>query len=127
MTAHPTAEWLANQLTEVCGCEQIYYRRCSDLVGSRILGRREHRGLAARAADDSRCRGVLVVRRNTLSVAGWLLNNASLSSNELDLVRNVRSKLERNRTWKPSPDQKKWLHALSQAAGDYARAWGLRV
>jgi len=39
-----------------------------------------------------------------LSVAGWLLNNASLSSNELDLVRNVRSKLERNRTWKPSPD-----------------------
>jgi len=20
-------------------------------------------------------------------------------------------------------DQKKWLHALSQAAGDYARAW----
>jgi len=62
-----------------------------------------------------------------LSVAGWLLNNASLSPNERDLVRNVRSKLERNRTWKPSPDQKKWLHALSQAAGDYARAWGLRV
>jgi len=27
-------------------------------------------------------------------------------------VRNVRSKLERDRTWKPGPDQKKWLYAL---------------
>jgi hypothetical protein len=51
-------------------------------------------------------------RRNHLSVVGWLLNNASLSPNELDFVRNVRSKLERNRTSKPSPDQRKWLHAL---------------
>jgi hypothetical protein len=23
VTAHPTAEWIANQLTEVCGWEQI--------------------------------------------------------------------------------------------------------
>ena len=61
--------------------------------------------------------------RNHLSLANWLLNNATLSANELDAVRNVRSKLERNRTWKPSPGQKKWLHALSQAADDYARAW----
>ena len=50
--------------------------------------------------------------RNHLSLAHWLLNNATLSANELDAVRNVRSKLERNRTWEPSPGQKKWLKAL---------------
>jgi hypothetical protein len=47
--------------------------------------------------------------RNHLSLAHWLLNNATLSANELEAVRNVRRKLERNRTCKPSPGQKKWL------------------
>ena len=55
---------------------------------------------------------MLLLWRNHLSVANWLLNNATLSPNDLDFVRNVRSKLERDRAWKPGPDQKKWLYAL---------------
>jgi hypothetical protein len=62
-------------------------------------------------------------KRNHLSVAEWLLNDASLSPNELDFVRNVRSKLERNRTWKPSPEQKKWLHALYEREAKRRRRW----
>ena len=63
-------------------------------------------------------------RRNHLSVARWLLANATLSPKELDFVRDVRSKLERNRTWKPSPDQDIWLHALYER--ECKRRWWWR-
>jgi hypothetical protein len=63
--------------------------------------------------------------RNHLSLTHWLLNNANLSPNELDAVRNVRSKLERNRTLKPSPGQMKWLKALyeRERKGRRRRPW----
>jgi hypothetical protein len=32
VTAHPTAEWIANQLTEACGWEQIPHYLIRDLV-----------------------------------------------------------------------------------------------
>jgi hypothetical protein len=62
--------------------------------------------------------------RNHLSLARWLLNSATLlSAKELDAVRNVRSKLERNRTLKPSPGQKKWLKALYKRERKGRRHW----
>ncbi|MCP3459351.1 hypothetical protein [Bradyrhizobium sp. CCGUVB23] len=45
VTAHPTAEWLANQLTEACGWEQIprYLIRDRDRVYGEIFVRRVRR------------------------------------------------------------------------------------